>query len=108
MDNKKIKFINSVIMGAIAAVIFIASITVVADLAPNVKNWLMNIFSHHWVGKSILSLAIFAAMSFVFYICPCVQSGIEKTKKLLSCLFWVSICSAIAIFLFFVWEVFLR
>lgn len=95
-------------MGAIAAVIFIASVTVIADLSPNVKSWLMNIFSHHWVGKSVLSLAIFVVMSFVFYICPYGQSGIEKTKKLLSYLLWVSICSAIAIFLFFIWEVFLK
>ncbi len=95
-------------MGAIAAVIFIVLIVMIADLIPDLKNWLMNTFFHHWVGKSVLSLAIFAAMSFVFYIFPCVQSGIEKTKKLLSCLFWVSICSAIAIFLFFVWEAFLR
>lgn len=106
--DKKIKLINSVLMGAIATVIFIALITIVADLAPALKDWLKSTFSHHWVGKSILSLAFFVISSSIASICPCIRADTEKTTKLLSYLFWSSISSTVAIFLFFIWEAFIK
>lgn len=102
-----IKIIASIIKSATFTIVFIAFITITADLIPDLKNWLKNIFSHHWIGKSVLSLAFFLIFSVVVYFCPC-QKDIEKTKKLLSRLFWVSIGSVVIISLFFIWEVFLK
>ena len=107
MDDKKIKIIASIIKSAIFTMIFIAAITVTADLAPDLKDWLKSVFTHHWIGKSVLALAFFLIFSIVVYFCPC-QKDIEKTKKLLSYLLWSSMGSVVIIFLFFIWEVFLK
>lgn len=102
-----IKIIASITISATFMVVFIALITITADLIPDLKNWLKNIFSHHWIGKSVLSLAFFLIFSVIVYFCPC-QKDIEKTKKLLSYLLWSSVGSAVIIFLFFIWEAFLK
>ncbi|KKQ40189.1 hypothetical protein A2907_02630 [Candidatus Azambacteria bacterium RIFCSPLOWO2_01_FULL_37_9] len=107
MDDTRIKLITSIIKSAIFTVIFVAAITITADLAPDLKNWLKSVFTHHWIGKSILTLIFFLIFSIVVYLCPC-QKNIEKTKKLLSYLLWSSMGSAVIIFLFFIWEAFLK
>lgn len=107
MDDKKIKIAVSIIKSAIFTVVFIALITISADLIPDLKNWLKNTFSHHWIGKSVLSLAFFLIFSVVVYFCPC-QKDIEKTKKLLSLLYKTALIGSVVIFLFFVWEALLK
>lgn len=106
-EENKIKIITSATKSAIITVVFIAIITMAADLAPSLKGWLASTFSHHWIGKSILSLALFFIFSALIFFCPC-QKNIEKATRLLSYLFISSIASVIIIFLFFVWEAFLK
>lgn len=131
MDNKKIRFLKSITASAIITIIFIATITIAADLIPSLKDWLKNVFTHHWVGKSILSLLIFFVFYFVFYFSPSTgrqqvpplisadaainpggpsksEPTTEKLNKSLYYLFWVSIFSSLAIMIFFVWEAFLK
>lgn len=106
--DKKIKLVNSILLGAIITIIFVVAITISAELIPALKDWLKNTFSHHWVGKSILSLAFFAISSFMVSICPCIRADVEKTKKLSLCLFWTSIGATAIIFVFFIWEAFIK
>lgn len=107
MEEKKIKFVFSVASGAIGAVIFITAITIAADLILPIKDWLKNVFSHHWVGKSISSLVLFALFFVISYFSPA-KPDIEKLKKRLYALIWLSIISPVLIFLFFIWEAFMK
>ncbi len=47
------------LIGATVTVVFITIITVWAELAPGLKTWLANTFTHHWVGKGVLAAAVF-------------------------------------------------
>lgn len=107
MNDKKIKFVFSVANGAIGAIIFIMAITIAADLILPIKDWLKNIFSHHWVGKSILSLVLFILFFVISYFSP-IRPNIEGLKNRLYVLIWFSMISPVLIFLFFIWEAFIK
>ena len=102
-DNTKLKIIYSVAFGTIAAVIFITAVTIGADLYLPLKGWLKNVFSHHWVGKSVLSAVIFGAVAFLTMIFSG-QASEEKINKALKVLIWTVILGSLAIIGFFIWE----
>lgn len=107
MEEKKIKFVFSVVIGAIGAIVFIVAITIIADLILPIKDWLKNVFSHHWIGKSILSLGLFALFFIVSFLSP-IRPNIERLKNRLYILIWLSIILPVLIFLFFIWEAFIK
>ncbi len=101
--DKKSKIIFSIAIGAIAAAIFITIITISADLYLPIKGWLKNIFSHHWVGKSVLAAVVF--LLFAVLIWPfSKRADDEKIRKILVLLNWLLIAGSLAIFGFFIWE----
>ncbi len=52
-NNTKIT-VNKALYATIVVTIGIAIITVLAEISPLIKGVLATIFTHHWVGKSIL------------------------------------------------------
>lgn len=106
---KKLRFINSFVLSGIATVIFIAALTIAAELFAPLKDWLKNTFSHHWVGKSILSIMVLLIGSIAFQYCPskfCRIDNLSTFGRNLRILSWISAIAAIAIFGFFVFEYF--
>lgn len=101
--EKELKVIHSIICASIAAVIFIIAITIIADLYLPIKDWLKDIFTHHWIGKSILSLVIFIIFGIISFFLP-IKTNEEKISKLLKILFWILIIGTLAIFMFFIYE----
>jgi len=100
MNNIKLRILNSIIIGAIAAIIFIIVITIAGDLYLSLKDWLKNIFYHHWMGKGILAIVIFFIFGFIFNK----ETGEEKIVKNFSILIWSSIIGSLIIFGFFIFE----
>ena len=103
----KDKLVLSIIKSAIITIIFIALITIGADLYVPLKDWLKVTFSHHWVGKGILSAILFAVLIVIFNF-VIKDSSIKKVTKKLYILFWVTGLSGAAIVAFFLWETFAR
>jgi|SRR3990172_7632185 len=103
----KDKLVLSIIKSAIITIIFIALITIGADLYVPLKDWLKATFSHHWVGKGILSAILFAVLIVIFNF-VIKDSSIKKVTKKLYILFWVTGLSGAAIVAFFLWETFAR
>jgi len=54
-------------LAALLAILFTAALTIGAEALPAVKGWLKSAFGHHWVGKSALATAFFAAVSAAAY-----------------------------------------
>ncbi|MEK9154786.1 MAG: hypothetical protein AAB596_01835 [Patescibacteria group bacterium] len=105
MDTlKKTKLINSIIIGATTAVLFIIAITITADLYLPLKDWMKNNFYHHWVGKGILSIVVLVIVSILARFLP-ISSNQEKTGKILMLLSGVLIFGFFAIFGFYIFEV---
>ncbi len=103
---KNSKHSLSAIIAGIVSIIFVTAITVAADLVPSLKDWLRITFSHHWLGKSILTSGIFVLIYFLVYAFaedPDEQKSIAPYIKLIS---FFAVLGTLAIFLFFVYETF--
>lgn len=103
--QKQIKLLHSAICAAAVTAVFIAAITVSAEFSPSLKDWLKTVFSHHWLGKSALSIALFIAVTFFGYFLP-LKTDTDTMRKRILLLFWVSLASALTIIIFFGYEAF--
>jgi len=103
MKNIKQRLIRPLALGVISAVVFVALATIIADLYAPLKNWLAETFSHHWIGKGILSLAIFAGVS----VLSTLILGEEKPDEeatVVWVLFWTMLVATFAVMGFYVYE----
>lgn len=82
---------NSAILATIVVIIFITTITIVADLSPLFKGWLKETFGHHWIAKGVLATLLWVVIAAI----P-IKLDIVKPKLLLTTL--VSGILAITIF----------
>ena len=91
------------ICGAIVSIIFTAAITIGGELYLPLKDWLKNVFSHHWLGKSVLSIAVFIVSGAVGY--PFLKNtDSERLANRLWLLFWVTILATGALVGFYIYE----
>jgi len=68
MDNiNKPKLIIASAYAAIITIVFVAVITVWAELFAPLKDWLKNFSGHHWTSKSIFSVLLYAVATAVLY-----------------------------------------
>ena len=105
--NRKLKLAESIILSSIVVAIFIPTITIAAELTAPLKEWLKNTFYHHWVGKSLISVIVFAAVCPLTFVIP-YKASLERINRLLFILVTLVILGALAIFGFFSYETFLK
>ena len=70
---------------------------------PALKNWLKSVFSHHLIGKGILTMAVFVLSSFIVFLLPA-RVFEEKLPALLWLLFIVAATGAVLISGFYFYE----
>lgn len=103
--KKRTKLLHSAICAAAVTAVFIAAITVSAEFSVPLKDWLKTVFTHHWLGKSALSIVLFIAVTFFGYFLP-LKTDADTIRKRMLLLFWVSLISALIIIVFFGYEAF--
>lgn len=87
----------------IIASIVIAGLTIGADLVQPLKTWLKETFFHHWIGKGVIALIIFAVSFLISLAFP----STEKRERLtLTISVWVLATAILAIVAFFAYETF--
>lgn len=64
----KPRLIISSAYAAILTIIFVAVITIWAELAVPLKDWLKVLSGHHWTSKSILSVLFYSTVTIVLYL----------------------------------------
>lgn len=106
MIVRKYKVINSFLISAIIVVVFIASITIAAELFPNLKSLLKDTFIHHWVGKGVLAVLLFLILAFLYNLFKCEHER-EKTAILLLTLAVVTVLCFFIILGFYLYLTFL-
>lgn len=88
-------------LGAAASAWLLTILIVVAELVEPFKNFLKDLFTHHWIGKAVLITFAFLVFGFLFRNKDSI-GNIPEDK-----LSWYSMLgSLILIFLFFVFEFF--
>ncbi len=67
MNDKLTRLIIATAYGTITVSILVTLLTIVGEEWAPLKDWLKNTFSHHWLGKSYLSCALFIVTTIVMY-----------------------------------------
>ena len=67
MVEKK-PILSPIILSAILTIVVIVLLTVCGELDAGFKGWLTQTFSHHWIGKSIISTLVFLVSMPIFYV----------------------------------------
>lgn len=105
MNNKHQQILFSITHSVIVVVVFITAVTIGGELLPAFKGWLKEIFFHHWIGKGVLSVALFFVVGVVGYLFSLRKSEMSISSTLMV-LFWVSLIAICSILGFFVYESF--
>jgi len=102
MENKRNKKIHSFATAAIVAIVFITAATILGELYKPFKDWLKEVFSHHWIGKGVIAIVIFYALGFLGYFRA--KDSEDNMISMLRLLFWVALVGALAITGFYFYE----
>ena len=92
---------NSIILASLLTIIYITVVTIAGELFLPLKESLKNVFSHHWIGKSITSFIFFFILLLLLSIIS-PKANVKKTILFLKLLIAVSVASSLVIFGFFV------
>lgn len=68
--EKKLRLVSSVISSSVLAVVFVTVITISGETYAPLKNWLASTFTHHWLGKSVLTAGVFVIVTIILTIIP--------------------------------------
>lgn len=102
--TRNVKIATSIFYAAAITAVFIAAITIFGELYAPLKDWLKTAFSHHWIGKGVLSAALFVVLSIIFLFKTRSDNSLLRSAKTA---FWFSIASSLAILIFYCYEVLL-
>lgn len=94
------KGLKGIYYATIITIILITIMTIAAELSTGFKDFLVNIFWHHWIGKGIIALLIFFLIRFLY-------NGEDKdVYKLTKSTIAITVLGGLAIFLFYVFHFF--
>ncbi len=65
--NKEV-LTKSVLWSSTVTIFVIFLMTIFSDLNAGFKAFLTSVFSHHWIGKSILSIVVFTLLLVLLYV----------------------------------------
>ena len=63
MTTSLSSWVRSVAIAAMVTSIMLAVLIVSAEEIPTLKNWLKATFTHHWLGKGALAIAVFIVVT---------------------------------------------
>lgn len=92
-----------IITAAMASIIWVAASTIVGELHAPFKDWLKATLTHHWVGKSVIAIAIFVFVALVATLLSRRLTSVYVVF-LLRLLVWISIIGVIAIVGFYIYK----
>jgi purine-cytosine permease-like protein len=101
--NLRTKLLRGLAISGTLSVLFVTVVTIAAELYPPLKNWLASTFTHHWVGKGVIAMAIFFLLGLLLGFLW--RSERIPTGLLMICA-WVAILGTVAISGFYVYEAF--
>ena len=103
--DSKNRIVNAFLASAVIAIVAVVALTIVGELYTPLKDSLKAVFSHHWVGKGVLSFTGFYLLGLL--LIPLSGRGSRKMTTLLYVLFLVTLLGAFSIVGFYYYETFL-
>lgn len=102
-QNRKMGLLAGFAISGALSILFVTAATIGGELYKPFKGWLAGTFSHHWVGKGVIAMAIFFGLGLLFGFL--MRRGRLPTGLLVMCT-WVAILSTAAIVGFYIYEAF--
>jgi|TARA_Y100000310_G_scaffold345866_1_gene471927 hypothetical protein len=99
------QFISAFAISGILAILLVVGLTIGGELYKPLKEWLKMMFSHHWIGKGVLSFVGFYIVGLLLK--RMVGGGDRVLINLLYLLFFTGLLGALAILGFYYYETFL-
>lgn len=96
-------FTHALVIGALVTAIYVAGITIAADLVPPIKTWLASTYGHHWVGKGIWTVIVFVFFTLGSYA-TLKRGGNAASPRLIKATALISLLSSLVIIQFFIYE----
>lgn len=97
-----LKLAYSSSIAATLAIIFITALTIWAELSPPLKDSLTAITGHHWVTKSVLTMAVYAVGFIVFYYA--FGANAPRVRRAVITLIVISWLATAGLVVFFFWH----
>ena len=82
MFKNKQKLVYASSLSAIISAIYVVVITIWAEESVALKDWLAGLTGHHWVSKSVFTVAIYFGLLIIFYLLPKKTEDQSLTKYL--------------------------
>ncbi|MEK6915787.1 MAG: hypothetical protein AABW89_04575 [Nanoarchaeota archaeon] len=101
MNNKKNIPDTAMTRATLLTMLFVTSITIVAEISSSLKDGLKAMTGHHWVSKGVLSLALFG---FLLWVLSVKGTSSEEVRKEVRFTFWFTIILSFILFAFFLWH----
>src|SRR3989344_662605 len=98
-SEKHLRFARAAALGSVAASIVLAVVTIGGEEWAPLKDTLKSAFTHHWLGKSVVSAAVFGV---VFLLTAWQPSDVERTVRALWYAIGAAALSAAAMTFYFV------
>ncbi|OGZ04207.1 MAG: hypothetical protein A2648_01335 [Candidatus Lloydbacteria bacterium RIFCSPHIGHO2_01_FULL_41_20] len=96
----RFKTISSISIGAIVAVFVVSVLVIGGEFYAPLKDWLKATFTHHWLGKSAISVMSFILFSLIARIFLKNESE-DMAEKLLMALFKIAILGTLVLSVLF-------
>lgn len=90
----------SLLFGAALAMLTITGLTILDEELPLIHTWLTQTFTHHWLGKSVLAVLVFALASVIIRLLP-IQPNIKTVGMSFTALNVVTLLCLLALMAFF-------
>ena len=74
--------ITALSFATIVTSLVITMLTIGGELQPSLKSWLQDTFSHHWVGKGLVAVAVFIVVVMFCQLLPKTKRDQWQTKAL--------------------------
>lgn len=88
-------------LGATVSSWALAILVIAAELFPSFKDLLKGMFSHHWIGKAVITAVLFVIVSFLF------RNRAPDDRASSETVAWYSVLGGlIIIFLFYLFELY--
>lgn len=100
--SRKNKLVSAFLVSSALSVIAVVVLTIGGELYKPLKNWLAETFTHHWVGKGILTFVGFYILGLLLQVFG--SRSIKIVIGLIYLLSFVALIGALAIIGFYYYE----
>lgn len=97
-DSFKTHLLNAAIKATALCALFVTAITIIAEYQAPLKEWLKVTFTHHWIGKSVLAVVVWAVATILITLGTRLLREQKTDQSLINALYMASVICVVSAF----------